>query len=854
MKATYNGTFDLSNGFTTTYTLYTASSKNLARNVKDYLGVGIGNITAVVRPASTQDALYLVIKVNGTIVATSANPFFDSSFDGWNDAKDGPANIESFTANALKNYKFVLSYIPETKTITYSVLKNGVTQGEVSYVDNSSAVSVSNAVVFLTHENAWGVHAYYTDFLLEGREAPELPEVHVHTAGNEVVENNVAADCDTAGSYDKVVYCSECNAEMSRVTVTVNALGHNYKADVTAPDCVNGGYTTYTCAVCGDSYVGDKTNALGHSWSAWKITTEATSTTAGIKTRVCGLCGAEETMEYNASAEGTSGDTTWRLDNGTLYIEGAGAMADYVNTGKTAPWKDLYREITAIVIGDEVTYIGNRAFKGLNKVTSAVIGSAVATTGYECFYGCTALVDVEVKTEVLTYIGALCFYNCAFDSFEIPSTVTNIANRAFKLCKNLTSVAMPNAVTTTGYEVFMGCAALETATISTGLNMINPLVFQDCVSLKSVYVPANIIRVRNSAFANCTALEVVDFEDDDALTASSTGDPTIASNAFANCANLTLKGWMNGTVNDYAVQRSINFVAKNTSAFKYTKDDDNNATITGMRGNSTKLIIPATVDGYTVIAIGEAAFRDNTTVTSIELPETVETIGRRAFQGCTALTTINIPAAVTAISSNTFNGCSSLGEIYVPNTVTSVNNASSFTGCVNAVIKTQAGSAAATAAAAQGIAVKIVTNFEYTVNEDGESVTVTGLLDANATELVIPDEINGYKVTAINARAFKGNTTLESVTIGNNITELKYEIFQNCTSIKNVVVGSGVTKIGANTFGGMTALESITFLSDSINFNANTFANTPTTAVVNGVAGSNVETFVTGKGFTFVAL
>ena len=44
------------------------------------------------------------------------------------------------------------------------------------------------------------------------------------------------------------------------------ALGHSYNAEVTAPDCVNGGYTTYTCGTCGDTYTGNATEALGHTF------------------------------------------------------------------------------------------------------------------------------------------------------------------------------------------------------------------------------------------------------------------------------------------------------------------------------------------------------------------------------------------------------------------------------------------------------------------------------------------------------------------------------------------------------------------------------------------------------------
>ena len=55
---------------------------------------------------------------------------------------------------------------------------------------------------------------------------------HVHVAGNVIVENSIAADCVNPGSYDNVVYCAVCGTELSRNTVVVEALGHNYEGGV----------------------------------------------------------------------------------------------------------------------------------------------------------------------------------------------------------------------------------------------------------------------------------------------------------------------------------------------------------------------------------------------------------------------------------------------------------------------------------------------------------------------------------------------------------------------------------------------------------------------------------------------
>ena len=94
-----------------------------------------------------------------------------------------------------------------------------------------------------------------------------------HTPADAVVENNVAADCDTAGSYDSVVYCSVCNAEISRDTITVEATGHTPGDAVVEnnvdPDCVNAGSydSVVYCTVCNAeiSRTTVTVDALGHT-------------------------------------------------------------------------------------------------------------------------------------------------------------------------------------------------------------------------------------------------------------------------------------------------------------------------------------------------------------------------------------------------------------------------------------------------------------------------------------------------------------------------------------------------------------------------------------------------------------
>lgn len=100
-----------------------------------------------------------------------------------------------------------------------------------------------------------------------------------HTEGEAVRENEIAATCGAAGSYDNVVYCAACGEELSRTAVTLPATGeHDYATETERMDatCTDDGYYILLCS-CGA--VDEVTiDALGHSYT----------------NGVCGVCGQED--------------------------------------------------------------------------------------------------------------------------------------------------------------------------------------------------------------------------------------------------------------------------------------------------------------------------------------------------------------------------------------------------------------------------------------------------------------------------------------------------------------------------------------------------------------------------------
>lgn len=100
---------------------------------------------------------------------------------------------------------------------------------------------------------------------------------------------------------------------------------------------------------------------------------------------------------------------------------------------------------------------------------------------------------------------------------------------------------------------------------------------------------------------------------------------------------------------DTTVQQS--FVIPTIGSVNYTftvNSDGKSCTITGVTGFSGKeLILPATLSGHTVTAIGDNAFSGNSTVTTVYIPKSVTKLGAKAFSGCQNLTNITYQGTTT---------------------------------------------------------------------------------------------------------------------------------------------------------------------------------------------------------------
>ena len=215
----------------------------------------------------------------------------------------------------------------------------------------------------------------------------------------------------------------------------------------------------------------------------------------------------------------------------------------------------------------------------------------------------------------------------------------------------------------------------------------------------------------------------------------------------------------------------------NMPVYKYSLDEDGNATITGYSGSVSALAIPQTIDGHKVVAIGNSAF-EGTCLVNVTIPDTVTEIGARSFSECKQLSSVQLPNSLTHMGSYAFENCTSLTSIRIPKSL-EVSNWP-FYGC------------------------SVLQNVEF---ESGVTRIPDHLFDycTGLTSIVIPDT-----VTEIGARSFSECKQLSSVQLPNSLTYMGSYAFENCTSLTSIRIPKSL-EVSNWPFDGCSALKNVEF-------------------------------------------
>ena len=237
--------------------------------------------------------------------------------------------------------------------------------------------------------------------------------------------------------------------------------------------------------------------------------------------------------------------------------------------------------------------------------------------------------------------------------------------------------------------------------------------------------------------------------------------------------------------------------------YTYKLDDDDNATITAYKGNATAVVIPSKLVGYTVVAIGNKAFRSNNNLRAVTIPDTITSIGDWSFSECKKLSDVTLSANLISLGDRAFGDCTSLTSITIPKTLKTAYAFGPFNGC----------SALTNVTLEQGMTV-VAPNLFY--NCSGlVSIkipdTVTSIGDSSfrncesLKNVEIPDS-----VTEIKDSAFRYSANLEKIVIPDTVTVIGAWSFSECKKLSDVTLSANLVSLGDRAFGDCTSLTSIT--------------------------------------------
>ena len=465
----------------------------------------------------------------------------------------------------------------------------------------------------------------------------------------------------------------------------------------------------------------------------------------------------------------------------------------------------------SLTIPDSVTAIGQGAFSNVEGLKTIIIPSTVKRIERDAFRNNSTLETVIMQEKVN-------------DDGSIEG-VEYIGDAAFKECDNLKTVQMANSVTEVGTSIFQYDNSLKTINISDKITIISVYMFHACTSLETIEIPDSVVEIGNQAFNGCSNLMAIK------IPKSVT---TIGATAFNGCSKLTNIDlsentnfrFENGILLGKSGTEMLIILQSAVTGNTFKVPDTVTSLSVGQIDkftNITKVEIPASVDNIyptfitkniTEVEIdsdnetyetdGKAIYtkdENNKTLVryyknenSVNIEKQIKKIGFHAFNS-KSLSSIELPDSLETIESGAFTGCNNLKSIELGVNVKSLDNMSIYSSGIEKITFKED---------SEGN-----TNPNYSIrNAKCNGEETDALFNSDGTVFISPIKRSGIK-------------TYE---IPKGVKEIANFAFHNQTQMTNIIIPNTVEKIGAS-FNYCTALTSIEIPNSVKEINTSCFAN-----------------------------
>ncbi len=356
-------------------------------------------------------------------------------------------------------------------------------------------------------------------------------------------------------------------------------------------------------------------------------------------------------------------------------------------------------DLVTFVCNADIKSVGDYAFESCAHLETAEFNGNVKTVGDSAFAVCPMLSKVGFPDSVTSLGDGVFLMDTRLSSFEFPSSltslgefafalsgirkadlncgITDLSDRAFYKCVDLTQATLPSSVVTIGDCAFDSCENLSSVKIPETVDVIGRCAFASTLISN---ISLNCSEIGKAAFRNCYEMQNITFSDN---------LKSIASQAFSNATVEKLELPDNAVLEEGALaELNANEFSVSDTNDKYTVRDgvlfskDMKTLIAYPVRDDSEKSVYTVPDGVEVIA--PHAFDTSWSLTEIRLPDSVKEIGSFAFYQ-SGIKKMTLPDSVKKIDEYTFSCCQSLESLDLGN-VEEIG-AYAFTNCSDITLK-----------------------------------------------------------------------------------------------------------------------------------------------------------------------